>query len=90
MTYVTYILRCSDNSYYVGHTQDLGKRLRRHRRGEIRFTKNRLPIKVVLVEKYSTRGKAIKRELQIKKWKDRKAIETLIDKSKMAVSSSLV
>ena len=84
MTYSTYILRCSDNSYYIGHTQDLGKRLIRHKRGEIRFTKSRLPVKIALVEQYNTRGEAVKRELQIKKWKDRKAIETLIDTSKMA------
>ena len=84
MIYITYVLRCNDNSYYIGHTQDLEKRLSRHERGEIRFTKNRLPVKVVLIEKYNTRGEAIKRELQIKKRKKRRAIETLIAKSKMA------
>jgi len=35
MSFWVYMLRCSDNSYYIGHTDNLEKRLAEHQAGEI-------------------------------------------------------
>ena len=35
LAYYVYLLRCSDGSYYVGHTNDLEHRLAAHERGAI-------------------------------------------------------
>lgn len=42
-----YILRCADDTEYVGCTNDLEERLERHRRGFVEATKNRLPTTLV-------------------------------------------
>ncbi|HHD81681.1 MAG TPA: GIY-YIG nuclease family protein [Campylobacterales bacterium] len=49
----TYILKCSDNSYYTGSTKDLEKRLWQHQNGEgANHTKKRLPVELVYAEAY--------------------------------------
>ena len=46
-----YILRCSDGSLYVGHTEDVGAREARHNDGNAsRYTSRRRPVKVVYSE----------------------------------------
>ncbi|MBI2613970.1 MAG: GIY-YIG nuclease family protein [Candidatus Levybacteria bacterium] len=45
MHYV-YLLKCSDNKTYIGCTNDLRDRIKRHSSGEIFATKNRLPLKL--------------------------------------------
>lgn len=65
----TYILRCADNSYYVGHTNDLAARLTQHNsRRASRWTATRLPIELVYKEAHQTERQAIQRERQIKRW----------------------
>lgn len=46
MFYV-YILLCSDKRTYVGCSNDLKDRLKRHKKGYIEATKNRLPVKLM-------------------------------------------
>lgn len=46
-TWTVYILKCNDESYYVGCTQNLEERLKRHYKFEVQFTKTRLPVEVV-------------------------------------------
>lgn len=74
----TYILKCTDNSYYVGSTINLIERIKAHTEGRCRYTKSRLPVKLAYSEEYPTLSEAKKREYQIKKWKSRLAIERLI------------
>ena len=64
-----YILHCSDGRFYVGHTNDLKKRVACHNAGRCAlFTSLRRPVRLVHVEKFETEGEAISRELQIKRW----------------------
>ena len=64
-----YMLRCSDSSYYVGHTNDLEHRLAAHERGAIEgYTLSRRPVELVLSDQFSTRLEAFHRERQIKRW----------------------
>ena len=68
MHYV-YILRCADNTLYVGETANLEQRLGRHMDGSAcAFTAKRRPITAVYAEEHSTREAAIKRERQLKGW----------------------
>ena len=77
--FYTYILKCSDDSYYVGHTDDIEQRLSAHRLNQFDcYTSNRLPVEVVFVQSFATRDEAFIVERQIKKW-NRKKKEALID-----------
>ena len=69
MEWHTYILRCVDGSYYVGHTSDVEKRFERHkaRAGAI-FTAVHPPEAVAHVETFSSELEAVQRERQLKKW----------------------
>lgn len=45
--YYVYILVCADNKPYTGCTNDLKDRISRHDKGQVRATKDRLPVKLV-------------------------------------------
>ena len=66
-----YILKCADESYYVGITNDVELRLAQHNSGrsETSYTNSRLPVELVYVEQYEDFNLAIAREKQIKGWK---------------------
>ena len=71
MKYYTYVLECSDNTYYVGCTSNLQRRLVEHnssKRGA-RYTKIRRPVILKYYEQFSTLLKARGREAEIKSWK---------------------
>jgi len=77
--FYVYILRCSDNSYYVGHTDNIEKRISEHRFNQYNcYTSKRLPIEVVFVQSFGTRDEAFIAERQIKKW-NRYKKEALIE-----------
>jgi predicted GIY-YIG superfamily endonuclease len=64
-----YILKCTDGSYYVGHTDNLTERILRHNSARAsKWTACRLPIKIVYNESYENEEQAILRERQIKRW----------------------
>jgi predicted GIY-YIG superfamily endonuclease len=68
-----YMLECNDGSYYIGHTDDIDRRISEHNNGQISgYTKNRLPIKVVYTQDFATRDEAINAEQQIKGWSRKK------------------
>jgi predicted GIY-YIG superfamily endonuclease len=68
-----YILRCGDNSLYVGHTDDWRFRLRWHRAGfGSRHTSLRLPVELVYKEEHPSTQSAVRRESQIKHWSAKK------------------
>ena len=69
LAYHVYKLRCSDGSYYAGHTNDLEQRLAAHERGAIDgYTLSRRPVELVSSDRFSTRQEAFHRERQIKGW----------------------
>ena len=68
MTWV-YILRCSDDSFYVGHTDDLPGREKTHNEGHgARYTAARRPVRLVYSEQFESSECAIARERQLKRW----------------------
>ena len=73
MSFWVYILRCADNSYYTGHTDNLEKRVMEHNRGEVEcYTSTRRPVILVFSEEFSTRGDALACERRIKGWSRKK------------------
>ena len=69
LAYHVYMLRCSDGSYFVGHTNDLEQRLAAQERGAIEgYTLSRRPVELVFSDQFSTRLEAFHRERQIKGW----------------------
>jgi predicted GIY-YIG superfamily endonuclease len=78
MSFWVYILRCADQSYYAGHTDDLELRLAKHQTGEYGgYTQTRLPVELLFREEFTSRSEAFQRERQIKGW-SRKKKEALI------------
>ncbi len=66
---VVYILRCADNSYYVGHTHELTARVAKHQDGSAStYTAARRPVVLVYADECGTLAAARARERQIKGW----------------------
>ena len=64
-----YMLRCNDNSIYSGYTTDLEKRLETHNSGMgAKYTRARLPVKLVYFEEFEDKKEAMKREWQFKQY----------------------
>jgi len=69
MSFWVYILRCSDGSYYAGHTDDLEARFAAHQSGEMSgYTCSKRPVELVFAEEFASRDEAFQRERQIKGW----------------------
>ena len=68
MTWKVYILKCHNDSYYVGLTSDLKHRILEHSQGECHHTKSRLPVLLVYSEAYDNKLQAARRERQLKGW----------------------
>lgn len=66
-SHITYIIRCSDGTYYTGYTTELDRRLTEHNEGKgAKYTKGRSPVELVYKEKHNTKRAAMKREYEIK------------------------
>ncbi len=73
--FFVYILRCGDGSFYVGHTDDLERRISQHKTGALPCsTLKKLPVGLVFVHEVATRIEALELERQIKGWTRRKKI----------------
>ena len=69
MQFWVYLLRCSDGSYYAGHTDNLEGRLWQHREGiGCDWTSRRTPVDLVWCDSAPTRDEAFAFERRIKGW----------------------
>ncbi len=67
MNYV-YLVECSDGTLYAGWTTDITKRVATHNRGQgARYTRGRLPVRLIYWEECGSRNQALRREAQIKR-----------------------
>ncbi len=63
------MLRCSDGSYYVGHTDELERRVAQHHAGEVEgHSHERRPVELVWSQETASREEALAAERQIKGW----------------------
>lgn len=77
--YFVYILCCADNSYYVGITNNLERRINEHNEGEDKkaYTFRRRPVKILFHTEFNDVNEAISFEKKLKGW-SRKKKEAII------------
>jgi predicted GIY-YIG superfamily endonuclease len=69
MAFHAYLLRCSDGSYYAGHTDNLEQRIAQHNSGQRRgYTALRRPVARLWSQPSPTRDEAFTAERRIKGW----------------------
>ncbi|MBW4330138.1 GIY-YIG nuclease family protein [Stakelama sp. CBK3Z-3] len=69
MTFWAYMLHCRGGAFYVGHTDNLERRISEYESGSIAgFTADRLPVSLVWSEVFQTRDDALATERRIKGW----------------------
>ena len=79
MQYFIYALYSpSLDSIYIGQTSDLEKRLHDHKRGYSRYTSRARDWVVVYTEEVADRSTALKREKQLKSYRGRAFIYSLL------------
>lgn len=63
----TYVVKCSDGTFYTGWTNNLEKRIACHNAGKgAKYTKTRRPVALVYYETFETKEDAMRREYAIK------------------------
>ncbi len=68
MANYAYIVECSDGTLYTGYTNDLKRRVSVHNSGKgAKYTRSRLPVRLVYFEEYDSKEQAQSRECQIKR-----------------------
>ena len=78
-----YMVRCNDGTIYSGYAVDPYKREEVHNSGKgAKYTRARLPVKLVYFEEFSDKKEALKREIELKKYSHSQK-EELINKFKM-------
>jgi len=66
--FYVYILQCKDKTLYTGYTPDLERRVKKHKSGKgAKYTRTRLPVKLVWFKEYKYFKLAFMEELRIKK-----------------------
>ena len=82
--YYIYIIKCKNGSYYIGHTNDLKRRMKDHQAGYgSKFTTDNQTDAPLYFEEFNSRSEAMKRETQLKKWskaKKKALIESDLEK----------
>jgi predicted GIY-YIG superfamily endonuclease len=64
-----YIVRCADGTLYTGYARDPHARALAHNRGQgAKYTSGRRPVSLIHVERFRSKGKALRREHEIKQW----------------------
>ncbi len=77
--FYTYVLRSRiDGKLYIGWTDDLIRRVKKHNSKEIQSTKNRIPFDLIYYEACLDKNKAIEREKSLKTGFGRKYLKNRI------------
>lgn len=73
----TYIILTSKNTYYTGISTDVKKRVETHNKGKVKYTRSKLPVRLLVFWIFDTKSEAAKEEYRIKKL-NRKQKEELL------------
>jgi putative endonuclease len=75
MQYFVYILKSlKDGKLYIGQTNDVDERIKRHNSGRVGVTRNRRPLELIYREIHNSRMEAMRREKYLKSLKSSKYI----------------
>ena len=62
-----YVVECCDGTYYTGYTTDVKKRIAVHNSGKgAKYTRARLPVKLIYVEGFDSKEEAMSAEALLK------------------------
>jgi putative endonuclease len=79
MPFYLYILKSKKtDKFYIGHTNDLERRITEHNSGQTKSTKSGIPWEIVFKREFNSNTEANQAELKLKKMKSRKYIENFI------------
>lgn len=80
--YYVYILKCSDNSYYTGFTNNIERRFSEHNYGLNKecYTYDKRPVELVFCAEFNDVNQAIAFEKQVKGWSRKKKEAIINDK----------
>ena len=82
-----YMLRCADNTLYSGYTTDPKKREETHNLGKgAKYTRVRLPVKMVYLEKFDDKSEALKREYALKQLSKAKKEELILKQKSVIIN----
>ncbi len=73
--YYAYILLCKDGTFYKGYSDNLKRRLLEHKKGYVKSTRLRLPVKLVYYESFVNESDARREELYLKSGKGREQLK---------------
>jgi putative endonuclease len=83
MPYYVYVILCKGNTFYTGYTKDLDSRMRLHMNGKAaRYTRMHRPKKIVYVEEFDSRAKAMQRERKVKRLNHRQKLALINSQTK--------
>ena len=82
MFYFYILYSANIDRYYIGHTNNLSERIRKHNSKHKGFTGQTDDWVLVYLEEYETKSQAYQRERQVKNLKSKKAIVALIERQK--------
>ena len=79
MNYIVYVIKNPNSKLYIGHTNNLERRLSEHNNGQSRYTSSWPgPWILVYQENFDSRSKAMKREKELKTGKGREFLKQFI------------
>jgi putative endonuclease len=74
----TYILECSDKTFYIGTTNDIEKRLAKHNAGKgAKYTRGRTPVKIRYTCSFDSRAEACKYEYELKQYSKKEKMNVI-------------
>ena len=74
--YFLYLIQCSDNSIYTGITSDLERRFGEHKNKKGgHYTASHKVEKIIHTEEFGTKSAALKREAEVKSWRQEKKLK---------------
>ena len=84
-----YVLQCSDNSLYCGITTDVERRVSEHQSGVgAKYTRAKLPVKLLVFWTEENRSEATKAEIAFKKLRRKKKLQVIQEKEMEQQSTS--
>ena len=67
MIHFAYIMRCADGSLYCGYSDPIAREKAHNSAKGAKYTRSRLPVKLVYAEEYGDKSSALKREAALKR-----------------------
>ena len=86
--FCVHVLKCSDESFYIGQTEDFPRRMEQHRNQEVSWTSTRLPVELIHWEILASREEAVKREHDLKTGFGRKWLKREYAAGRLAAASA--